>query len=150
MKEILDHQPPLQKVYKSKVFWTGTFLFGPLASGYFFARNFRALGQPEYIQGTWIISIVTSIIVFTSVMMIPESVNFPEIIVPIVYTSIAWQLFKQYQEKSLEKHLEAGGETFSWWNVIGMGLVFLLITLVLVILIVVVIDLIAPMSLEDY
>jgi hypothetical protein len=129
MNETKDNTSPKVKLYKDRAFWVGTFLGGPLVAGYLFSENFKALGEPEKVKPTWIITLLVTIIIFSGVFLIPDSINIPNQIIPIAYTAIAFGLFKKYQEEKTLQHIKQGGLTYSWGRVIGVGIIGLLITL---------------------
>jgi len=124
----IENTIPKGKIYKDKAFWAGTFLGGPLVAGYLFAENFKALGQPEKVKPTWIITITATIIIFGAAFLIPENINIPNQIIPILYSAIAFGLFKKYQEKKVNNHIKLGGLIYGWWRVIGIGIIGILIT----------------------
>lgn len=118
------------KIFKERAFWVGTFLGGPLVAGYLFSENFKAFGEKEKITPTWIIAIIVTIVVFGIAFMIPENVNFPNQLIPIAYSAIAYGLFKKYQENQSNEHIESGGQFYSWWRVIGISIIGILITVI--------------------
>ncbi len=130
MNEIINEEIiPEGKIYKGKAFWVGSFLGGPLVIGYLFAENFKVLGQPEKIKWAWIISIVSTIVIFYGAFEIPENINFPNQIIPITYTLIAYGLFKKFQEEKVNEHIKRGGVLYSWEKIIGVSIIGLLVTL---------------------
>jgi hypothetical protein len=129
MNETIDETIPKGKIYKDKAFWVGTFLGGPLVAGYLFSENFKALGQPEKVKPTWIITIIATVVIFGGIFLIPDNINIPNQIIPIIYTAIAFGLFKKHQEEIATEHIEQGGLIYNWGRVIGVGVVGLLITI---------------------
>ena len=89
------------KVYKERAIWVGSFLGGPLIAGYLLAENFRTLNQPHKIKPTYIITLLATFLIFGSVLILPENTNIPRQLVPIIYTVIAYGLFKKYQSTSI-------------------------------------------------
>jgi hypothetical protein len=129
MNETIDETIPKGKIYKDKAFWVGTFLGGPLVAGYLFSENFKALGQPEKVKLTWIITIIATVVIFGGIFLIPDNINIPNQIIPIAYTAIAFGLFKKYQEEKTLQHINQGGLIYNWGRVIGIGIIGLLITM---------------------
>jgi len=128
MTEIIDKEIPKGKVYKGSAFWSAIFLGGPLAAGYLFAENFKVLGQKEKVRPTWIISILTTIVIFGSVLFIPDDVEVPNNIIPIIYTGIAYLIFSMHQSEKVTQHIDAGGLVHEWGRVFGIGIISLLVT----------------------
>ena len=129
MNETIDETIPKGKIFKDKAFWVGTFLGGPLVAGYLFSENFKALGQPEKVKPTWIVTIIATIVIFGGIFLIPDNINIPNQIIPTAYTAIAFGLFKKFQEERATEHINQGGLTYNWGRVIGVGVVGLLITI---------------------
>lgn len=128
MTDIIKKEIPKGKVYRDNVFWSVIFLGGPLAAGYLFAENFKILGQKEKVISTWTISIVASIIIFGSAFMIPDDVNEPNSIIPIIYSGIAYLLYHKFQSKAVTKHIDAGGLIHSWGRAFCIGIISLIVT----------------------
>ncbi|WP_343694909.1 hypothetical protein [Flavobacterium sp.] len=116
---------PTEKIYTEKQIRLGTFFCGPLVAGYCLAENFKAFGDKEKAKKTWLITILSSFLVILLIFSIPENINIPNIIFPIIYTGIASFIIKKYQEKDIKKHLENGGETFGGWRTVLIGLISL-------------------------
>ncbi|KQB39585.1 hypothetical protein [Flavobacterium aquidurense] len=109
---------PTEKIYTEKAITVGTFLGGPLVAGYFMAENFKVFGDFNKARKTWIITILATIFIFGLIFLIPENINIPNMIFPIIYMGIAAYFTKQYQEKQINKHIENGGEHYNWWRTI--------------------------------
>lgn len=129
MTDTIDKQIPSGKIFKDKAFWVGIFLGGPLVAGYLFSENFKAFGQSEKVRPTWIISIIVTILIFGGVFLIPENINIPNQLIPVVYTAIAYGLFHKIQSERATQHISSGGLVHNWGRVIGVGVIGLLITI---------------------
>ena len=123
-------QIPIGKIYKDRAIYVGTFLGGPLVAGYLIAENFKVFNQVHRVMKTWIYSIITTIVIFGGIFLIPESVKIPNQIIPIIYTVIAYYLVQLYQGPKITAHINAGGRIYSWWRTIGVGLIGLAITII--------------------
>jgi len=130
MKETLDIQTPTNKIYKDRAIWVGTFLGGPLAAGYLIAENFKAFNETDKAKKTWIYAIIATVIVFGGVFLIPDNVKIPNQIIPLIYTAIAYYLVQNFQGQSISAHINSGGQLFSWWRTIAVGLIGLAITII--------------------
>jgi hypothetical protein len=136
---ILEPQPNF-KIYQDRAIYVGTFLGGPLVAGYFAAENFKQFGQIDKIKPTWTISILSTIVIFGCLFLIPNFEKVPNILVPLTYTGIAQFLIQKYQGTAIKYHLETGGKAFSIWRAVWVGLVGSLILLVLIFAIVLLLD----------
>jgi hypothetical protein len=130
MDELLDRQTPTNLIYKDKAIWFGTFLGGPLAAGYLIAENFKAFNDFDKAKKTWIYAIIITIVVIGGALLIPDSVNIPNYIIPLAYTSFAYYIVQHFQGHNIAKHINAGGQLHSWWRTIVVGIIGLAITLI--------------------
>ena len=132
MDDLIDSQEQKYKtgkVYKRYAIILGSLLGGPMVAGYFFANNFKLLGETEKVNKAWIISILTTIAVLVIAFLIPENSKIPNQIIPIAYTVTANYLFKMHLEIKTIKFIELGGKAYHWLRVVGIALIGLLITL---------------------
>lgn len=120
---------PTNKIYSEKAITTGTFLGGPLVAGYLIAENFKAFGDYNKAKNTWIISILSTILIFGLIFLIPENIQIPNVIFPLIYMSIAGYLTKLYQQQKINEHINNRGEQFGWWRTIAISLVGCIITI---------------------
>jgi len=132
MEQFLENETTTQKIYKERAIWVGTFLGGPLVAGYLIAENFKVFNQPERVRTTWIYSIIATIVIFGGVFLIPDNVKIPNQIIPIIYSLIAYQIVQIYQKAKITTHINAGGQAYGWWRIIGIGLIGLTITVIVV------------------
>ncbi|MES2285235.1 MAG: hypothetical protein V4547_06060 [Bacteroidota bacterium] len=130
MEQTLDKQIPTQKIYKDKAIWVGAFLGGPLAAGYIIAENFKVFNERDKAKKTWIYTVIATVLIFGGIFLIPDTVKIPNQIIPLVYTGIAHYLIQHFQGKNISAHINAGGQLYSWWRTMGVGLVGLLIIIV--------------------
>ncbi len=140
MENLAETTKPTEKIYKDRAIWFGSFVGGPLVAGYFIAENFKVLNEPENAKSTWNYTIPLTILIFSLALVIPQSTNFPSIIIPLAYTLLAYYLAKHYQGAGVEAHLAAGGEEFSWWRIIGISLMGLVSTFIILMIFVVIIQ----------
>lgn len=129
LEKSIFEEIPTEKIYTEKAIRVGTFLGGPLVAGYFIAENFKVFGDFTKVRNTWIIAILSTILVFGLIFMIPDNVKIPNIIFPLIYMGIAAYFTKKYQEKDIAKHIENGGDEFNWWRTIGISIVGCIVTL---------------------
>ena len=138
-EDILPIQPAF-KLYKDRAIYIGTFIGGPLVAGYLAADNFKQLGQADKVKMTWIIAICATIVIFGGVFLIPNMEKVPNYLIPIIYTVIAQKLVQKYQGEAIKTHIEMGGQTFSIWRAVWIGLVGLLILFAIIFVILLLTD----------
>ena len=85
----LNNNIPSQKIYKDKEIYVGTFLGGPLVAGYLMANNFKVFGESNKGKRTWMYTIITTIVIFGGIFLIPNIDKIPNQIIPLIYTGIA-------------------------------------------------------------
>jgi hypothetical protein len=127
-EQIFSLEPSPQKIFKTNAITAGVFLGGPLAAGYFIAHNFKAFNEFEKASKTWIITIFATILIFGVAMLIPYEAKFPDQLIPLVYTAIAYFIIQKFQGSQIEAHMQNGGSFFGWKRVVVVGLAGLLIT----------------------
>jgi hypothetical protein len=132
MEQTLIMDTPTNKIYKDRAIWAGTFLGGPLVTGYLIAENFKAFNEPAKAKKTWIISILATIVIFGTAFLIADSINVPNQIIPLIYTAIAYYIVQKFQESNITAHINAGGQFFSWWRTIGISILGVIITLAII------------------
>lgn len=117
------------KFYSQKSIGLATFIGGPLAAGYLIKENFNALNKPDEGKKSLIIGIISTILIFGGLFMIPESIanRIPNQILPIIYIGIIYIIVEKIHGKILNNHKEFGNEFFSGWKAAGIGLVSLVI-----------------------
>ncbi len=117
------------KLYSSKAISGATFLGGPLAAGYLIGENFKAIDKPTEGRYSLIIGIISTIILFGGIFMIPENIidKIPQQLIPIIYTGIIWGIVEWKQGDILKSHKEHNNSFFSGWRAAGIGFISLLI-----------------------
>ena len=129
MEETLNIQTQTNKIYKDKAIWVGTFLGGPLVAGYLIAENFKAFNETDKAKKTWIYAVIATIVIFGGIFLIPDNIKIPNQIIPIIYTAIAYYLVQHFQGKNISSHINSGGQLYTWWRTIAVGLIGLAITI---------------------
>jgi len=119
-----------KKVYKDREIWVGTFIGGPLVAGYFIVENFKVFNEADKIKKTWIYTIIGTVIIFAGIFMIPDSIKIPNQIIPIIYTFIAYYIVQHLQGRKITEHINAGGQIYSWWRTIAVGIIGLVILII--------------------
>lgn len=120
------------KLYSSKAIGGATFLGGPLAAGYMISENFKALDKPDDGRKSLIIGIITTVILFGGMFMLPERIidKIPRQLIPLIYTGIIWGIVEWIQGDVLKAHKENNNSFFSGWRAAGIGLISLIIIVI--------------------
>lgn len=128
-ESIIENRTKDIKLHSTKAISGATFLGGPLAAGYLISENFNALNKPDEGRKSLIIGIVTTLVLFGGLFMIPEKIidKIPSQIIPLIYTGIIWAIVEWKQGDILKKHKENGNSFFSGWRAAGIGFASLLI-----------------------
>lgn len=92
----------------------------------YFLKTLKHLDNLDKVKPTWIISIIVTILLFGVVFLIPEDINIPNQLIPIVYTAIAYGIFHKIQSEKAAQHVISGGLIHSW----GKALTRLPLTLI--------------------
>ena len=117
------------KLYSNKAISIATFFGGPLAAGVLMRQNFKNLGNDLYANHSLAIGILSTIVLFGSLVIIPEHINekIPNALFPAIYTAIIYFVVESLIGEKLKNHKEAGGEFYSGWKAAGIGFVSSLI-----------------------
>ena len=124
-----DHKTESIKLYSATAISVATFLGGPLAAGYLIGENYKALNKPEEGRTALIIGIVSTLVLFVGIFMIPETMvdQIPKQIIPLIYTSFIYGFVEWKQGDILKAHKKNNNPFFSGWRAAGIGLISLLI-----------------------
>jgi hypothetical protein len=121
-----------QQVYKSQMVRIGTFLGGPLVAGYMIAENYKAFDEPDKAKKAWIYAIAATVVIFGGIFLVPESVNIPRVIIPLLYTWATYYIVQNLQGAQIDAHVNTGGLVYSWGRVIVVSLISLAATLAVI------------------
>lgn len=122
-------EPPSEKVFSETSVRVGTFLGGPLIAGYLMAENFRVFKETEKVNNTWIISIISTIIIFGGIFLVPLPEKIPNSVIPLAYTAVVSFLVQKYQGGQIKSHVNLGGAVFGWWRVVIISVIGLILTM---------------------
>lgn len=140
MQEDLLDDVPQKKLYKDMAVRAGTFIGGPVVAGYLIAENFKILGQEDKVKTTWMVTIISTIVIFGTAFLIRGMDKMPNYIIPFVYTLIASYIVRQYQGDQIRSHIERGGQMYSTWRAILIGIMGLLATVTIIFIILLLTD----------
>lgn len=124
-----NNKIPEGKIYKDRAIGVGTFLGGPIAAGYFIAENFKEFGESHKAKLTWIIAIALTLLLTVGLYFAPFADRIPSQLFPLVYSGLIYALVRFYQGGQIDAHLAKGGQLYSWWRVIGISMIGLVLTL---------------------
>lgn len=120
------------KFYSQRSIGIATFIGGPLAAGYLIRENYLSLNKPDEGKKSLLIGIISTILLFTGIFMIPESImdNVPNQILPAIYTGITYLIVEKIHGNILSLHKENGNSFYSGWKAAGIGFISLIILLI--------------------
>ncbi len=119
-----------QILYSPKQVAIAAFIGSPIAACWFFAKNYRQLGDPQKATQCLLWGIIGTVVVLLLAFQLPE--RFPNQIIPLAYTLGLLQASKRAHGSLVEQHLSAGGKLGSWGRIIGVSCLFLLLIVSLV------------------
>ncbi len=105
----------------------GALLASPMGGCLFLAWNYGEMGRPEAKRQALTGGVVSTAFVFGLVLFLPE--NFPNLVVPMVYTLTIQFIANRSQGLAYAQHIEGGGAPHSWWRVLGISLATLVAVL---------------------
>lgn len=113
------------KFYSAKAISLATFFGGPLAAGYLVGENYKALENNDAGRKSLIYGILTTIVLFAGIFILPENVidKVPQQIIPLIYTGIIMAIVEWQQGDILKRHKEKGNSFYSGWKAAGVGFI---------------------------
>jgi hypothetical protein len=111
-----------ERLYTHQQIAVAAFLGSFLAAGWFFGKNFAALGQPEKKLPALALGLAAALTAGVIGYFLPDGV--PNIITGLACFFAARVYAEQKFGKAVTAHLEAGGQRGSWWVVVGVSLLF--------------------------
>ncbi len=122
LDEVLEAEP--FKLYSSGQMLGATFIGGPLATGILMKENYLKLRKSEEAKKALIFGIVGMLAIILLVLLLPERImsKIPNVALPVIYMMVARELIRRHQEPQIMAHTETGGELYSFWKPIGIGL----------------------------
>ena len=118
-------EPTTHTLYSPGQVALAAFLGSPIAACWFFGRNYRQLGHPKSATQCLIWGAVGTVILFVVTFHLPD--RFPNLVIPIGYTAGLLQAAKYIHGSTVTQHIAAGGRLGSWWTVVGISLLFLVV-----------------------
>ena len=132
MEENILSSFPDYKLYNDRSIYVGTFLGGPLVAGYLAAENYKKLGQPTKVKNAWIIALIATLAILGAIFFIPGLEKIPNYLIPLIYTAIAQFLIQKFQGNAIKAHIAQGGQIYSTWRAVWIGLIGLLVLVALI------------------
>ena len=125
-----------RKLYSERALLIATFFGGPLVAGYMMGENFKALGFHKAGTRSFIIGILSAVVLYGVLFLIPESVmeRVPGVFIPGIYTVIIVMIFQKYQKAAVVRHKGMGGKFHSGWKAAGIGTLFMIIQIAVIFL----------------
>ena len=113
-----------ERLYTHQQIAVAAFLGSFLAAGWFFGKNFAALGQPEKKTPALALGLAAALAVGVIGYFLPDRV--PNVVTGLACFFAARVYAEQKFGKAVTAHLAAGGQRGSWWVVVGVSLLFAL------------------------
>lgn len=128
---MIENKENLTKYYSQKAIAIATYFGGPLAAGILAGQNFRNQGKKEYGKYSIIIGIISTLLLFIGIFLIPENIisKVPNALIPLVYTGIIYLIIEKFQGKVLEEHKNNERKFYSLWKASGIGAICMTILL---------------------
>lgn len=120
--ELSDGSPANFKLYKLAGIGWATFFGSIFAGGYLLSQNYKNLGQHDKAKKALSYSLIATIIFFAIVFLIPEDINIPNTAFTVPQIVAMVQFARTSQGQDLENHTASGGETYSNWRAVGIGI----------------------------
>jgi len=113
----------MKKVYKIREVGIGAFIGGPLAAGYMLFKNYKTFGKDQLAKRTVWITLLSSVLILGAIILVTFEDTFPSYLLPIIFLGISRLLTELYQKSDIEAFLLDGGEAYSIWRAIAVGII---------------------------
>lgn len=123
--------------YSSNQIFAASLIGGPIAAAWFAASNFRALGQFTKARRVILWSVLAAAVLTGLAVVLPDSI--PNFAVPLAY-SVAIRALAESLFKSVVHSHSGAGLSGSWWRVVGVSFLWMLLFLACAVGILVVLD----------
>jgi len=117
------------KLYSPAQVTLAAFLGSPLSACWFFAANYRALGNAAAANRCLGWGALGTALLVALGFVLPQEIRS---VIPVASVVMVSQAARQAQGAAVEAHRAAGGRLGSWWAVIGVSLLALAVILGLV------------------
>jgi hypothetical protein len=105
------------------------FLGGAMAAAWLASNNYRAMQSAALVTRTRIIGALVTAGVLILAVVLPEDV--PSVVFTVAIAAGAYSYAQGRFRKIVEGHVASGGEIHSWWRVVGISLLVVLVTIVI-------------------
>jgi len=118
----------LGPLYSVSQIFVATFIGSPLAGAWLMMKNHDALGHDgESARVRWT-GVGATLLLLVASFLLPD--KFPNSILPLA-AAFGFRAYAEHElGPAIAHHQAAGGALFSWWRVVGLGLLWALIVLV--------------------
>lgn len=116
------------KYYNGRSIFVASMIGGPIAAGWLMAKNFKAVNKGEFSMATNIISMLLTIAIIYGVFQIPEEMDVPNMMIPIMYSALYILVFNMTQDKLIEERLTDKKEYYPLLYAIVSAIVIGLLT----------------------
>jgi hypothetical protein len=122
-------------IYSAKHIRMGTFFGGPLIAGYLIAENYKVFGDYGKAKTAWLYCILATVVIYSGALLIPDSVHFPNYLIPLVYCWLAYYIVQRFQGDEINAYAKTGKAFFGWGRVVLVSLIGLAVTCVFILII---------------
>ncbi len=112
-------------LYTSGQHFVASFLGSPIAAALAAASNYRKLGRERDARKVILWGIAATVVLLGVAYVLPD--RFPSSVLPLAYCVGARALAQAAFGDVLTAHRAAGGKPASWWRLIGISLLSLLV-----------------------
>ena len=131
-EEILPSLPN-KKIYGPIALLIAICIGGPLAAGYVVTKNAKAIGKSENKVLIWILSLLGVLVILFLAIVYPLNHHFPWYFPMLNVLTACWALMR-LGTKEYFSHRDNGGQVYSAWQGIAVGIASLFITFFIVII----------------
>lgn len=114
-------------LYSSSQIFAASFIGSPIAAAWFAASNLRKLHQPANAQKIIVWGVVATIVVMAIAFVLPDRI--PNSTFPLLYSIGIRLVARAVFDPVVGKQKAAGAILGSWWSVVGVSLLWMILVL---------------------
>ncbi len=129
IEEVFYEEAITQKIYTLNSIRAATFFGGPLVAGYLISENYRVFNEDKKSKMAIVYGAIATIILFGAIFMIPDNINVPTYIVPLIYSWLTYLIVQKLMGGQMKVHVTSGGPVFTIWRALLVALIGAAVTL---------------------
>jgi hypothetical protein len=118
-------EPTSARLFSPPQIAIASFIGAPIAASWFFSRNYRQLGDSGRATMALVWGVLGTLVALVIATFLPDW--FPNIVFPLAYSLGLRAMAQNIHGNAVAQHVSSGGKLGSWWVVVGISTLMLLV-----------------------